>query len=88
MARAGDSIRNVSIPQAFMVLTVARRATHGTSLGREVEYVKQWLIGREEGQGLVEYGLIIFLVAVVVIAILVLLGPQIGNVFSDINTSI
>ncbi|MBI4497511.1 MAG: Flp family type IVb pilin [Chloroflexi bacterium] len=50
--------------------------------------MKQWLIGREEGQGLVEYGLIIFLVAVVVIAILVLLGPQIGNVFSDINTSI
>ncbi len=39
---------------------------------------------REEGQGLVEYALILVLVAVVVIAILSLLGPTIGNVFSDI----
>ena len=39
---------------------------------------------REEGQGLVEYALILVLVAVVVIVILVLLGPVIGNVFSDI----
>ena len=39
---------------------------------------------REEGQGLVEYALILVLVAVVVIAILTLLGPIIGNVFSDV----
>ena len=39
---------------------------------------------REEGQGLVEYALILVLVAVVVIDILVLLGPVIGNVFSEI----
>lgn len=39
---------------------------------------------REEGQGLVEYALILVLVAVVVIVILVLLGPIIGNVFSTI----
>ena len=39
----------------------------------------------EEGQGLVEYALILFLVAVVVIAILVLLGPQIGNIFSAVT---
>lgn len=37
------------------------------------------------GQGLVEYALILFLVAVVVIAILILLGPQIGSVFSEIT---
>ena len=42
------------------------------------------LVRREEGQGLVEYALIIFLVAIVVIAILILLGPQIGSVFSSI----
>jgi pilus assembly protein Flp/PilA len=40
---------------------------------------------KEEGQGLVEYALILFLVAVVVIAILVLLGPQIGSVFSAVT---
>jgi pilus assembly protein Flp/PilA len=39
---------------------------------------------RQEGQGLVEYALILVLVAVVVIAILTLLGPAVGNVFSQI----
>jgi pilus assembly protein Flp/PilA len=39
---------------------------------------------REEGQGLVEYALILVLVAVVVIIVLVLLGPAIGNIFSTI----
>ncbi len=39
---------------------------------------------REEGQGLVEYALILVLVAVVVIVILALLGPSIGNIFSNI----
>ncbi len=39
---------------------------------------------REEGQGLVEYALILVLVAIVVIAILTVLGPQIGDVFSEV----
>jgi len=39
---------------------------------------------REEGQGLVEYGLILILVAIVIVGVLTLLGPQIGNVFSRI----
>jgi len=42
----------------------------------------------ERGQGLVEYALIIFLVAIVVIAILLLLGPQIGDVFNSIYATI
>ena len=42
---------------------------------------------KEKGQGLVEYALILVLVAVVVIAVLSLLGPIIGNVFSTIITS-
>jgi pilus assembly protein Flp/PilA len=33
----------------------------------------------EDGQGLVEYALVLVLVAVVVIAILALLGPYIGD---------
>jgi len=36
------------------------------------------------GQGLVEYALILVLVAIVVIVILALLGPAIGNVFSNL----
>ncbi|HSR48050.1 MAG TPA: Flp family type IVb pilin [Anaerolineales bacterium] len=42
----------------------------------------------EKGQGLVEYALILVLVAVVVIVILALLGPAIGNVFSNIVSQI
>ncbi|MFQ5922256.1 MAG: pilus assembly protein [Anaerolineales bacterium] len=43
---------------------------------------------KEKGQGLVEYALILVLVAVVVIVILALLGPAIGNVFSNIIVNI
>ena len=43
---------------------------------------------KEKGQGLVEYALILVLVAVVVIAVLTLLGPIIGNVFSKINSNL
>ncbi|NOH01041.1 MAG: Flp family type IVb pilin [Chloroflexi bacterium] len=43
---------------------------------------------KEKGQGLVEYALILVLVAIVVIAALMLLGPMIGNVFSKINSSL
>lgn len=39
---------------------------------------------QEEGQGLVEYALILVLVAIVVIAVLLVLGPVVGNVFSNI----
>ena len=45
-------------------------------------------LNREDGQGLVEYALILVLVAIVVIAILALLGPQIGNVFSRITNAL
>ena len=38
-----------------------------------------------EGQGLVEYALILVLVSVVVLAVLTVLGPTVGNIFSRIN---
>jgi Flp pilus assembly pilin Flp len=42
----------------------------------------------ETGQGLLEYGLTLVLVAVAVVAILVILGPQIGEIFSTIATCV
>jgi len=39
---------------------------------------------REEGQGLVEYALILVLIAIVVVAVVTLLGPTVGNVFTQI----
>ena len=46
------------------------------------------VLPREEGQGLVEYALILMLVALVVIAVLLLLGPAIGNMYSNIVVSL
>ena len=39
---------------------------------------------REEGQGLVEYALIILFIAIVIIAVLVIFGPTIGNLYSQV----
>ncbi|WP_454996009.1 Flp family type IVb pilin [Bulleidia extructa] len=44
-----------------------------------------WFTEEESGQGMVEYGLIIALVAVVVIAALTLLGKGIDKQFKSIN---
>lgn len=43
---------------------------------------------KEKGQGLVEYALILVLVAIVVIVALSLLGPVIGGIFSTINDTL
>lgn len=43
---------------------------------------------QEAGQSMVEYGLIIFLVAFVVIAIMFFVGPRIGGVFSSVTAAI
>lgn len=44
--------------------------------------------GKEKGQGLVEYALILVLVTIVVFAALLVLGPVIGNSFSTLNNSL
>ena len=43
---------------------------------------------REEGQGLVEYALILVLIAIVVIGILTVLGQRVSGVFSNINSGL
>jgi pilus assembly protein Flp/PilA len=42
----------------------------------------------EKGQGLVEYGMILILVAVIVIVVVFLLGPAVGNMYSQITAGI
>ena len=49
-----------------------------------LKWLRSFTQRQTEGQGLVEYALILVLVAVVVIVILALLGPAIGNIFSNI----
>ncbi|PKM60070.1 MAG: Flp family type IVb pilin [Firmicutes bacterium HGW-Firmicutes-4] len=46
------------------------------------------MIREEEGQGLVEYGLIIAGIALAAIAAIWLLGPQISQFFTDIGTQL
>lgn len=43
---------------------------------------------QEKGQTLIEYALIIVLIAVVVIAALTLLGPQIATIFTNIKDAL
>jgi len=45
-------------------------------------------IGNEEGQGLVEYALIIALVAIVVIVALKFLGGTVGNTYNNIGNNL
>ena len=42
----------------------------------------------EEGQTLVEYGLLLALIAIVVIAALVVLGPIVSGIFDEIGDSL
>ena len=42
----------------------------------------------EEGQGMVEYALILVLVFVVVLVVLVILGPSIGNMYSNVISNL
>ncbi len=41
-----------------------------------------------KGQGLLEYSLVIALVAIIVLVVLALLGPAIGNMFSNVVENI
>lgn len=43
---------------------------------------------KERGQGMVEYALILVLVAIVVIAALTLMGPLVRNIFSTVNSNL
>ena len=51
-------------------------------------WTAQRAVSARRGQGLVEYSLILVLVAIVVIAALMILGPVVGNTFSTINNSL
>jgi pilus assembly protein Flp/PilA len=53
-----------------------------------IDKLRNYLDREERGQTLVEYGLLIALIAVVVIAALLFLGPVVANLFNDIGNTI
>ncbi len=42
----------------------------------------------ERGQGLLEYALILVLVVIIVMIVLVILGPAVGNLYSNVMINI
>jgi pilus assembly protein Flp/PilA len=46
------------------------------------------LLGNKKGQGMVEYGLIISLIAVACIAALLVLGPKIAELFTSVSDTL
>jgi len=59
-----------------------------TSKPRDKTSTKLTRLLRTKGQGLVEYALILVLIAIVVIGILTLLGNKVSTVFSNINSGL
>lgn len=43
---------------------------------------------QQDGQGLIEYALILVLISIVVLFILAILGPQVGNMYSQVSSEI
>jgi pilus assembly protein Flp/PilA len=56
-----------------------------TEVRERIRAALEQLDAREEGQGMVEYGLILVLISIVVIVILTTLGHTVNNVFSNIS---
>lgn len=68
------------------VLTRNKAEASGFLFDKEVISLKTAYA--ESGQGLVEYALILLLVAVVVFAALALLGPSAGDLYSEVNSNL
>ena len=69
------------------VYTDHRVSSH-TRIVKGVNAMLRSFFAKEDGQGLVEYALILVLIAIVVIGILTLLGGKVSQVFSTINSGL
>jgi pilus assembly protein Flp/PilA len=49
--------------------------------------ISRWT-GTEDGQTLVEYGLLLALIAIIVIVALIFLGPIVSQIFQNVGTSL
>jgi pilus assembly protein Flp/PilA len=62
--------------------------TLSTAYLRATEFIARRLERDQEGQGMIEYALILVLIAIVVIVILTTLGKRVNNVFSNISNGL
>lgn len=84
----GDDLIELPLALVRRVVSLLRRSgsdTHGIMFKK---ILNKFPISQEEGQGLVEYALILVLVAIVVIAVLLTVGPAVGRVYCKIANSL
>ena len=53
-----------------------------------VEYVKSLLDRDEEGQGMIEYGLLVALISIAALAVIVLIGPKLTSIFGSVYNAL
>jgi pilus assembly protein Flp/PilA len=84
---ACDKAGFASLFEVFLISVGINQGIHAlTKPGTVVKLARSGRLSK--GQGMVEYALILVLVAVVVIAAVTLMGPLVGNVFSTVNTNL
>ena len=72
----------------MIIQTILTMLSHTYHLILSVPETEDDTTSLETGQGLVEYALILILVAVTVVALLVIMGPAMGNIYSNILSAI
>jgi pilus assembly protein Flp/PilA len=50
--------------------------------------LRNWLVEQQEGQGLIEYAILVAVIAVAVIVILIAIGGWVGNTFGNLNKAL
>jgi pilus assembly protein Flp/PilA len=78
----------------FQGSALAEGSSQRLRRGHAAVELRDWLelarieLRREEGQTMTEYGVLLALIAVVVIAALLVLGPKIKNIFTYIGSQL
>ena len=75
-------------PRVYHLGMVCTSQALGALHLRSIEAVRSALTADEDGQGMVEYALILVLIAIVVIVILQVVGKQVNNVFSNVSNGL
>ncbi len=50
--------------------------------------LRNWLVEQQEGQGLIEYAILVAVIAVAVIVILIAIGGWVSNTFGTLNNQL
>ena len=91
VARRDSAVIEFDCPRTYRRAVTSLIQTLGALSVRASAFAARLLhrdVGEEEGQGMVEYALILLLIAVVVIVVLTVVGGTTSNVFSNVSTGL